>query len=354
MELKFDKGIFLTDNNTKLYLDPETTKVPIRSGSLISHSHSDHTAGLASDAISFSTAVTETVFHTLFPRRLRNNKTVEFNEPFDYEGFEIEFLPAGHLLGAAQARITYGDTTILFTGDFCPESLLTVPEAKFPKEKVDVLVIETTYGNPSVKFRSREENRLNILNWVMQTLSKRAIPVLNVAHLGGAQELIKMFNQLTDLPIFVHPKIDQISKIYNEHGAELEYDTIANWTQSNGSLILLPRSEKHVPSKIASESYSRGIVTGQSAKYGFRKFEFSAPLTTHATCQELLETVSRISPKMVITRYSYEQQFADLVQERLNIPAVCSKTLMEKELNLDELPTNTLSKENMSLLQFLD
>ncbi len=354
MELKFDRGIVVGRNGTKLFLDPETTKVPIKATSIISHSHSDHTAGLASDAPSFSTKETESLYYSVSPKSLRNNNTVSLMDTFEIGDIEVEFYPAGHLLGAVQTLLRVGDKTILFTGDFCPEELLTVQGAQFPKEEIDVLIIETTYGNPKVKFRSRSENRMNILNWVMQTLGRNVIPVINVAHLGGAQELTRMFNQLTQIPVFVHPKIELVSSLYQDFGVDLTFEPIANWKPGESSVILLPRGEKKVPTPISDVDHSRGIVTGQSAKFGYRKFEFTAPLTTHATYPELLDAIARISPKVVITRYSYEKAFADLVEESLGIPAFPSQDLKQKPLELDKLDRFSKGSENTSLLQFLD
>ncbi|RMG39854.1 MAG: hypothetical protein D6732_03630 [Methanobacteriota archaeon] len=354
VELKYDRGIIIGNNGQKLFLDPETSKIPIKSTSVISHSHSDHTAGLASDAKSYSTEGTERIYYSLSPKSLRNNRTIDFNEIFEINGVEVELFPAGHLLGAAQALVKVDDVNILFTGDFCPEQLLTVQAAQFPKDEVDVLIIETTYGTPSVKFRSRSENRMNILNWVMQTLGHNSIPILNVAHLGGAQELIRLFNQLTEIPIYVHPKIEKISSIYRNYGIDLQYHPISDWKGSESALVLLPRNEKNVPPSIAEFAHRRGIVTGQSAKFGYRNFEFSAPLTTHATYTELLNTISSLSPKLVITRYSYEQQFAKLVREKLGISAMASQDLKHSPIDLHKLEDLQPSSKNTSLLQFLD
>ncbi len=62
-------------------------------------------------------------------------------------GLDPQFLPAGHLLGAASARLesTVGD--ILFSGDLGrPDDPLMYPPA--PPPATDWVVIESTYGDP--------------------------------------------------------------------------------------------------------------------------------------------------------------------------------------------------------------
>ena len=59
---------------------------------------------------------------------------------------ELTFVPAGHILGAAQVHIRIGSQSVHFTGDLgrTDDPLMFPPR---PLGEVDVLVTESTYGN---------------------------------------------------------------------------------------------------------------------------------------------------------------------------------------------------------------
>ncbi len=80
-------------------------------------------------------------------RALSLLQPVGYNRPMPVvPGLDVEFINAGHLLGSAYARVTFGGKTILFGGDlgrygrpFCPIPL--------PVDRADILLVESTYGD---------------------------------------------------------------------------------------------------------------------------------------------------------------------------------------------------------------
>ncbi len=351
MEVFYNRGIILKSGSDKLVLDAETAKLPIKFHGIVTHSHSDHSASFASDCQTFSTSASEKLFLESSKTRIRNNTSVLFHEPFETNGFEVELIPAGHLLGAAQVLIRRGNFTILFTGDFCLENLLTVPRATIPKEEIDLLIMETTYGHPSLNLPNRATARMNLLNWALKTLSQGKIPIFNVAQLGGAQELIRLFNEMSDIPILVHERIERISKVYRQEGIPLSYQSLTETSviDNPNAIILLPRGLKQIPSFIANP-YSRAIVTGQSARFPFRKYDYTVALTTHSSCKELVSFVNQIKPKFVLTHYAYSKEFASHLQMKCNISAKPIQLYKERPFELNSIPING----NSSLLHFLD
>ena len=73
--------------------------------------------------------------------------TADFDEPVELgEGLSARFIPAGHLLGAAQIQLRVQDRTLHFSGDVGrPRDLMMRPPR--PLEGADILVCESTYGN---------------------------------------------------------------------------------------------------------------------------------------------------------------------------------------------------------------
>ena len=137
MDLTFNKGIIVSDGKNKVILDPDTTKIPLSWRSIITHAHSDHTAGLPSSSYSYTTPTTLGIYKIAQPKRkAKNVTTVEFNKPFTVGELEIEFFPAGHLLGATQVVVRHDNTVLLYTGDFCSVDLLCTNKAVFPDEEI--------------------------------------------------------------------------------------------------------------------------------------------------------------------------------------------------------------------------
>jgi metallo-beta-lactamase family protein len=84
-------------------------------------------------------------------RTMRRMRTHDYHEPFDLDGgISVEFFDAGHILGAAFARVRIEiggrDTTVVFSGDVGRYNvpLHNDPE---PMPPCDALVVESTYGN---------------------------------------------------------------------------------------------------------------------------------------------------------------------------------------------------------------
>ncbi len=80
-------------------------------------------------------------------KALERFDAVEFRRRIDLgDGIAATFIPAGHLLGAAQIRLEIGGSTVHFSGDLGhdPDPPMRPPA---PFEGADVVVCESTYGN---------------------------------------------------------------------------------------------------------------------------------------------------------------------------------------------------------------
>lgn len=356
MDVLFKRGIVVQEGNKRLILDPETPKTPIGIPSIVTHAHSDHTAGMRGGSNTYCTQPTLELFEEVFENKAQNISLVEFNEPFEIDGFEIEFLPAGHLLGAAQILVRKGEETLLYTGDFCPEQLLCVDAATLPREEIDCLVIETTYGDSSLKYEERSQVRMKILTHTMQVMSQRKVPVYNVAHIGGAQEIIRLFNQLSSIPVFVHEKIARACRVYDQHlPQQLRYEILTEESNVQNSVVLLPRAEKQLPLNLREENVVWGIISGLTARFGFRKFQYSASLSSHANFYELVDYVQTVNPRQVLTHYNFAESFANELVQQFNTPAKTLKQLEAEYLCVSKLKSQPfLSQLNPGKAASLD
>ena len=152
---------------------------------------------------------------------------IAFNKPFQItERIAVEFIPIGHLLGAAAVvlRIVEAgiEKKIAFTGDIGRKNypLLPDPQALPP---VDFLVCESTYGG---RFHSQGTSIEEILTETIQqacvkTPGRLIIPAFSI---GRTQSLIYTLNRiflekgLPPVPIFVDSPLAQYAtEVYRKH-----------------------------------------------------------------------------------------------------------------------------------------
>jgi len=133
-------------------------------------------------------------------------KTLEKNG----EKLELTFFLAGHVAGAAGLRVVHGKQRVFFTGDVLFADQLTLAGAKFPQEKFDAVITETTRGargRPPESSRAGEAERA--LAGITQTLASGGSVLVPVFALGRMQEMVALLHKarcsgkLPRVPIYV-------------------------------------------------------------------------------------------------------------------------------------------------------
>lgn len=145
-------------------------------------------------------------------------------------GFEVEFAPAGHILGAAIVKVKYGGTSITFSGDLGRlNDLIMVPPAFV--EKTDYLVVESTYGNR----RHDPADPLELLGKTIRETANRGGIVIIPAFAVGRAQLMLYYIQLLKqagaipalLPVYLNsPMAKDATALYHKHRTQhrLSYD----------------------------------------------------------------------------------------------------------------------------------
>ena len=201
------------------------------------------------------------------------------------------------------------------------------------------MIIEATYGKSDLFFESRETIKISILNWIAESLRKKSIPVINIGHLGGAQELIAFLNEMLSVEIYCDNRTSEINKIYQREGIKLKWNSIDFLNdeefKTENSVILLPRAAKELPIFLKDHNTSRSIVTGQASRFAFSNFEQAFPFSMHANCNELLDHIKAINPKKVYTLYGFDSELAAIIRQRMKIPSRPLK-LAKKKFTLEE------------------
>jgi metallo-beta-lactamase family protein len=157
-------------------------------------------------------------------KSLNSFEIQDFDDPLELGGgMELTFLPAGHILGAAQVHVRIGSRSVHFTGDLgrSDDPLMFPPR---PLVASDVLVTESTYGNRKHPSVDPEQQLGDIINRV----AKRGGVVLFAAFAVGRAETLMLYisrlrskNLIPDIPVYLNsPMAIDASGMYQRHPEE--------------------------------------------------------------------------------------------------------------------------------------
>ncbi|MCW3782878.1 MBL fold metallo-hydrolase RNA specificity domain-containing protein [Defluviimonas salinarum] len=155
---------------------------------------------------------------------LENFRTVSFDARIDLgDGIGVEFIPAGHLLGAAQIRVSLPGTTVLFSGDLGrqADALMRPPR---PFAGADVLICESTYGNRRHADVDAETELAPILKRVLGRGGTILIPAFAVGRAQGLMYHIARLQKRGEIPyvpLYLNsPMAVDATDIYHGHHEE--------------------------------------------------------------------------------------------------------------------------------------
>jgi len=300
----YDKSIRLL--NSTLTLDARQYS----EACCISHAHTDH---IRSHRRVFATPPTI----EFMKRRVRQVKAtaVHFNEPFDFEGYQITFLPAGHILGSAQILVERDGRRLLYSGDFKLEKNLTTEAVQLApivlqqnsmESRSDVLIMECTFGYPRFQFPPREKIIARLCEWTAATLRHGATPVVFAYALGKSQEVMKILSD-NGFALCVHPAILRLAKVYENFG--YQFGEVIPYRRNEpvaNRVLIMPSSARRTRQmeKLTNKRtlYLSGWALDAGSKFRLGVDE-ALPLSDHADFPGLIEYVRRVNPKKIFTTH---------------------------------------------------
>lgn len=161
-------------------------------------------------------------------KTMRQFRAVEFGHRITAAPeVEAMFVPAGHILGAAQVRLRVDGGVIHFTGDLgrADDPLMRPPA---PLEACSVLVTESTYGDR----RHPEDDPERALGDVIRRVAKRGGVVMIPAFAVGRTETVLLHlsrlrdrEEIPDIPIYLNsPMAVDVAGIYERYPEEHRLD----------------------------------------------------------------------------------------------------------------------------------
>ena len=260
----------------------------------ISHAHADH---LAAHELALLTPETARLYHL----RLGKRRTLEmpYRQTIEWGGLELTTYPAGHCLGSAMLLARDSHQSLLYTGDFKLAPPVSCEPAELPR--ADILIMECTFGDPIYRMPPRDRVIDQLLTEVRAALTAGKTPVIHAYPLGKSQEVTRL---LTDagVPVLQHPKVYEISQIYQQCGVDLGDCRLYPGHPIEGHALVVPPT--HAPGfRVAGlgETVSfavTGWAIDPSTQYRL-KVDHAIPLSDHADYDELFETVERVAPREI-------------------------------------------------------
>jgi putative mRNA 3-end processing factor len=319
-------GLHVQTEEARLIVDPTTSRLPRDAVALISHAHADHTQGFNSPNLKVSTAETRRIFEALTGRNIENFREIPLNSSMRIGDLEVEALNSGHMIGAVQFRIKTSEAVILYTGDMNYVDSLIV-EAAEPRE-CDVLVMEATYGSPIYSFPSRSIIYSEIVKWTLEEIKKGRIPCFRVYAAGKAQEIVKLFNEYTRVPVVVDPRIDRVNYACSSGGLKLSWESSREEPHDRARPFIYVTSRR---SRYPGE-FSEARATGWALKMRDPNVA-SFPLSGHADFNQLSRYVEDTGARRVYVFTGFAEEFSEHVRKRgvdsKPIPLITQRNLWE-------------------------
>ncbi|MEM2167489.1 MAG: MBL fold metallo-hydrolase [Candidatus Bathyarchaeia archaeon] len=316
MRIKWENGVVVEYKGDGVVLDPQTKRLNYKAA-FITHAHVDHSHAFKIRHIpKFSSNETMHLV-TVSGTKTDNWRPLSLNEKIAIGDIEVMPRSSGHVLGSYEFEIATPNGTVLFTGDMNTRQTRLVKPAE--PVNCDVLVIESTYGSPDFVFPSDDIVAEEMISWAGSVLREGRVPVFCADHIGNAQEVIRIFNENSSIPVVSHWRVSRVNRVYEAFGHKIEYIDINDeeaqeLISRHNAVIVAP---KNINSLSFDQKYVSAIVSGWALKLRHKSF----PLSDHADFPNLMDFIRECSPKLVLTYHGgrFNEVLARHIEKKLRI-----------------------------------
>ncbi len=232
----------------------------------------------------------------------------------------LRSLNAGHMAGSNMFLVE-GEKKVLYTGDINIRDRLGIEGAK--PVKVDILIIESTYGKPRYVFPPSDEMVGVIHDWVEDALAQEVPVGLFAYPLGKSQDLIHMVG---DLVPYIHDSVLSATRMIECEEIPFSYRPYAKEAVKEPFVMICPTQS--VRSNLIRYWRRKGMKTAAvsgwalESSYRYRMgVDEAFPYSDHADFNDLLKFVEGCDPSLVLTHHGFADELALQIRKRLGINA---------------------------------
>ena len=315
--IRWSNGVAIRYGETRLLLDPLDSD-PTIPNLFITHAHYDHSKGFQFPLPKkYSTKETNELYEADTGRRAGNWEPIRVGRRVKLGEVEVEAHDAGHVLGSVQYELITQDETVVYASHINFTDTLVCKAAEVAP--CDTLILEATFPAASQTLPPRESVVADIVKWALECVGERRVPTFATDPIGNAQELVRVFNTWTEMPVIVHPRIARINQVYARNGVELRFVDAA--TEEAQSLIGDAKCVVIIPKRFDASRYGEfrvAHVTGwpTAAERAAGKV---FTLSEQADLDQLLRFVREARPKTVFTFRGGSKLLAELVSKRFGM-----------------------------------
>lgn len=276
---------------------------------VITHGHADHAR--AGHGVVVATPETLAIMAERYGEDFAERREpIAYGQSVNHNGVEVSLVPAGHVLGSAQAVIRWKGMTIVVSGDYKRRRDPTCPA--FEPVPCDVFVTEATFGLPVFRHPDDKGEIAALLKSVEQFPERSHI--VGAYALGKAQRVISLIREAGwDKTIHVHGAMDRLNRLYARHGADLgplAPATTGTKKDFEGAIIVAPPSaladrwSRRFPDPV--DCFASGWMRIR-ARARQRGVELPLIISDHADWDELTATLDELRPGEVWITHGREE-----------------------------------------------
>ena len=276
---------------------------------IITHGHSDH-ARSGHGAV-LATPQTLAIMAARYGADFaEKSEAASYGQRVTRNAVEVTLMPAGHVLGSAQAVLRWKGMTAVISGDYKRRRDPTCP--LFEPVPCNLFVSEATFGLPVFRFPDASDEIAKLLKSV--SLFPERTHLVGAYALGKAQRIICLLREAGyQKTLYMHGAMDSMNALYQADGVSLGPLAPATGAAKNalpGEIVIAP------PSAIADKwarrfadpipAFASGWMMVR-ARARQRHVELPLVVSDHADWDELTETFTELKPEELWITHGSEE-----------------------------------------------
>ncbi|MCC7272538.1 MAG: ligase-associated DNA damage response exonuclease [Alphaproteobacteria bacterium] len=285
---------------------------------VVTHGHSDHAR--SGHGCVLATAETLAIMAARYGAGFAGaTQALAYGTKITLGGVRLRLVPAGHILGSAQAVLEHAGTRIVISGDYKRRRDPTC--LPFQPVPCDVFVTEATFALPVFRHPDDRGEIVRLLD-VHRRNPDRSV-VVGVYALGKCQRVIRLLREVGhDGPVYLHGALAALCDLYAAHGIALGPllpATDAGKAALAGALVLAPpaavadRWARRLADPIVAMA-SGWMRVRQRARQ--RGVELPLVISDHADWDELLRTIDEVGAPRVWVTHGREEALVHAARAR--------------------------------------